>query len=203
MHPIFLFAGLMLQSSSLPRDSATKVVENDYVVVWDVYGGSERESSLAALSVTMEPSRDNAAGEYGSVRFLERGSVDRVDDLEGTPRRAFLVELKETTPPPDPLPEGVVAAWPRAGATKVLENELVVVWDYTFTDGVEIPLHYHDKDQVHVSLAPGTIRMIPLEGEPRVSVRKAGTANFGPRGALHREEYVAGGLRILVIQLKR
>lgn len=112
------------------------------------------------------------------------------------------IELKENTAPPDRVPDDVVPAWPRAGAKKVLENERVVVWDYTFSADLEVPVHYHDKDHVHVSLAPGRIRRIPQDGgDPILSDRKAGNVAFVPRGALHREEYVDGGLRVVVIQL--
>jgi oxalate decarboxylase/phosphoglucose isomerase-like protein (cupin superfamily) len=66
-----------------------------------------------------------------------------------------------------------------------------------------VPLHCHDKDQIIVSLATGKIRMIPPDGEPRVSEGKVGRAVFVPRGALHGEEFFDGTPRAIAVQLKR
>lgn len=201
-----------------PRDGATKVFENKQVIIWDVSWQKGRavplhEHRYASVSVTIQTGRVNSVlsdgtahvgieQELGSVTYFERGLVHRQEGVSDTPRRSFVIELKENTLPPDPVPDDVVPAWPRDGAKKVLENELVLVWDYTFAADLEIPFHYHDKDHVHVSLAPGRFRRIPRDGgEPILSDRKAGNAAFVPRGALHREEYVDGGLRVVVIQL--
>lgn len=202
-----------------PRDGATKVFENELVVIWDVSWKRGEATPLheyrfPAVSVTIEAGRAqttladgmtvlDATAELGSVHFTERATVRREKGVSDTPQRAFVVELKQPPPPPDPIPEGAVPAWPRDGAKKLLENDRIVVWDYTFAPDVTVPLHYHDKEQIIVSLASGKFRMIPPEGDPRVSEGRLGRAVFVRRGALHREEYHSGTPRAIAIQLKR
>ncbi len=134
---------------------------------------------MASLAVTIQPGpvkstlADGTTGvgepdeldKLGSVHFRERGLVHGEEGISDTPRRAFLIEIKEVTLPPDPIPDGAVPAWPREEAKK--------------------------------------IRMIPPHGEPRISEGRVGRAVFVPRGALHREEYVAGTPRAIAVQLKR
>jgi len=202
-----------------PRDGANKVFENEQVIIWDVSWAKGEPTPLhehrfASLAVTVQPgrvksyladgtTRVGASEELGSVQFSERGLVHREEGVSDAPRRAFVLELKETTAPVDAIPDGAVPAWPREGAKNILENELVVVWDYAFAADHAVPLHYHDKDQIIVSLGVGKIRMIPLDGDPIVSESKGFRAVFIPRGALHREEYLEGAPHAIVVQLKR
>ena len=141
--------------------------------------------------------------QIGNVQYGGKGLIHREEGVSDVPRRVFLMELKENTPPPDSVPEGVLPAWPREGARKLLDNDHVVVWDYTYDPEIELPLHYDDMDQIVVSLAPGTIRLTPEDSEPSISVVEPGRASFVPRGALRREEHVEGAPRIIAIQLKR
>ena len=212
---------LMVQSSSpqFPHDGAIQVFDNEQVTIWDVTWeqgepAPVHEHRLASLAVTIQPGRvkntladrTTRVGELdkiGSVHFRERGLVHGEEGISDTPRRAFLIEIKEATLAPDPIPDGAVPAWPREEAKKILENDFVIVWDYTFAADLKVPLHYHDRDQIIVSLASGKIRMIPPHGEPRISEGRVGRAVFVPRGALHREEYVAGTPRAIAVQLKR
>jgi len=201
-----------------PREGATLVLDNEQVAIWDVSWERGKPTKLhehrfTALSVTVRPGRVKstlpdgtervgALETIGNVQYGGKGLVHREEGVSETPRRVFLMELKEATPPPDPLPEGVAPAWPRAGATKILDNELVVVWDYTFSEAMDVPLHFHDKDQIVVTLGAGRFRVVPSNGEPLEREVQPGRAAFVPRGELHREEFVSGSPRIIVIQLK-
>ena len=202
-----------------PREGASRVFENDQVVIWDVSWAKGEPTPLhehrfTAISVTVQPgrvksilpdgtSRIGQLEQIGNVQYGGKGLVHREEGVSDVPRRVFLIELKENTPPPDPVPERVSPAWPREGAKKILDNDHVVVWDYAYGPDLEVPLHYHHMDQIVVSLAAGTIRSLPEDRAPSVSVVESGRAFFVPRGALHREEHVEGAPRIIAIQLKR
>lgn len=220
--PFLLVASMLLAQTlptPFPRDGATKVVENDQVVIWDVSWEKGKTTPLhehryTALSVTIQPGRVKSTlpdgttrvgdlEEVGNVQYGGKGLVHREEGVSETPRRVFLIELKETTPPPHPMPAGVAAPFPREGAEKVLENELVAVWDYAFRADRSVPLHYHGHDRVVVELAPGRFRSVSRNGDVRVHDVVRGRARFVPRGTLHREEYVDGAPRVIVIQLKR
>ncbi len=61
---------------------------------------------------------------------------------------------------------------------------------------------FHDKDVVAVYLSSGTVRSIPLNGEPTAVPRSFGEAVFLPRGRTHVEECIDGPRRDIVVELK-
>jgi ketosteroid isomerase-like protein len=202
-----------------PREGASKVFENDRVVVWDVTWVKGRPTPLHrhpldVVGVTLVPgivrstypdgtSREGALEEVGAVTSGGKGLLHREEGVSDVGRRAILVELKESaSPPPLDRPEGVPLAWPREGSKKILENDRVIVWDYEFRSELEMPLHFHDKDTVVVELAPGVLRGYPLDGEPEETTWTGMKARFAPRGRIHREEVVEGRPRVIAVELK-
>jgi hypothetical protein len=88
--------------------------------------------------------RESEKDTVGAVSAGGKGLIHMEEGTSDTPRRAILIELKDAKKEPLARPKGIDLAWPREGATKVLENDRVVVWDYRFQAGREIPLHFHD-----------------------------------------------------------
>ena len=41
-----------------------------------------------------------------------------------------------------------VAAYPRPGAVKLLENDRVIAWNYSWIEGRPAPMHFHIHQQV-------------------------------------------------------
>ena len=89
-----------------------------------------------------------------------------------------LVLAAQSYPPP----------FPRAGATRLIENERVVVWDVTWPKGQPTPMHRHPRDLVGVFLADGSRVITAEDGTKTPSVTKAGQAVFAPKGVVHIEE---------------
>ena len=217
---LFLLAALIQEPlpPPFPRDGATKILENARVVVWDVSWEQGHRTPLhrhrfTALSVTLTPGRVKSimpdgterVGELeavGNVMYGGKGLVHQEEGVSEVPRRVILLELKEEAPLPLSAPLGSVPAWPREGATKLLDNDRVVVWDYAFAPDRPVPEHFHDKDAIVVELAPGATRSVPREGSSRVTEWQVNRARFAPRGRLHREEHVRGSPRAIVIELK-
>ena len=81
--------------------------------------------------------------------------------------------------------------FPREGATKVLENERVVIWDVTYTKSQSQPIHEHLQDFVAVTLQSGTRKITNLDGTAREIEDKFGSATFTKKGAIHKEEGVS------------
>src|SRR4051794_4126772 len=81
------------------------------------------------------------------------------------------------------------AAYPRPGATKLIDNDRVVVWDATWEKGKPTPLHEHAMDLVAVFLADGPRRLTAADGTITVPTRLAqGGVAFLPKGTVHSEE---------------
>jgi quercetin dioxygenase-like cupin family protein len=202
-----------------PREGATKLFENESVAVWDVTWNAGvptpmHRHRLEVVGVTLVPgivrvtlpdgtTRLSELDKVGAVSSGGMGLIHREEGTSAIPRRAVLIELKEARkPPPLTPPEGVPPAWPREGATKVLENDRVVVWDYEFRMGRAIPLHFHDKDTVVVELTPGVTRSVPRDGEPQETTWVGSRARFAPRGRIHGEEAVSGAPRAIAVEIK-
>jgi quercetin dioxygenase-like cupin family protein len=201
-----------------PREGAAKIFENESVVVWDVTWKAGvptpmHQHRLEVVGVTLVPgtvrvtlpdgtTRVGDLDEVGAVSAGGKGLIHREEGTGAVARRAILIELKEARKTPLPPVEGVPPAWPREGATKVLENDRVVVWDYEFRVGRAIPLHFHDKDTVVVELAPGVTRSVPKDGAPQETTWEGLRARFAPRGRIHSEEAVSGAPRAIAIEIK-
>jgi hypothetical protein len=99
-------------------------------------------------------------------------------------------------------PGSIARAFPRQGAKQILDNDRVLAWDFTWAKGMKTDLHFHDKDVVIVYLSPGTVRSIPLKGEPTADPKSFGEAVFRPRGRTHVEECIDGPRRDIIVELK-
>lgn len=176
---------------ALRQSASQRIIENDRVIISSIAAAAgdrrvPRDARLPAILVTLAD---------GAVRL-----VNGSDAIGSAP--AVLIELKDIRATPSEPPSGVARAFPREGAMRVFENERVVVWDVTWTPGMRTPVHFHDKDVVAVYLGAGTVRSIPLDGEPTATPRSFGEAVFLPRGRTHVEECVEGPRRDVIIELK-
>jgi quercetin dioxygenase-like cupin family protein len=213
-----LLLALQAYPPPFPRDGATKVLENERAVVWDVTWEKGKPTPMHrhpvdVVGVTLVPgtvrvtlpdgsSRESEEDGVGSVSAGGKGLTHSEEGTSVVPRRAILIELKGARQAPLAAPEGVPLAWPREGSAKLLENDRVVVWDYRFQKDRAIPVHFHDKDAVVVELEPGVTRSVPKEGAPQETTWKGMRARFAPRNRLHSEEYVSGSPRAIVVELK-
>jgi quercetin dioxygenase-like cupin family protein len=201
-----------------PRDGATKVLENESVVVWDVTWAKGKPTPmhrhvLGVVGVTLVPgtvrvtlpdksTRESEKDTMGAVSAGGEGMIHMEEGTSDTPRRAILIEIKGASKDSIPQPQGVEPAWPREGASKVFENDEAVVWDYRFQKDRAIPLHFHDRDTVVVELEPGVTRGIPQDGAPQETTWQGMRARFAPRGRVHREEVVSGSPRGIIVEIK-
>ena len=101
-------------------------------------------------------------------------------------------------------PANLPPAYPRVGATKILDNDGVQVWNIAWLKGHPSPLHRHVYDLVGVYIAPGDRMIISPEGAKRPVSTKAGDVIFQARGVTHIEEGVSDSpLRAVFVELKR
>ncbi|HEX7138607.1 MAG TPA: hypothetical protein VF219_12195 [Vicinamibacterales bacterium] len=101
--------------------------------------------------------------------------------------------LAQTLPPP----------FPRAGATKLLENERVMVWDVTWPRGVSTGMHRHPYDMTGVYIAPGDRVITAVDGTKRPVTTRAGGIIWQFAGLTHIEEGTSDPpLHAFMIELK-
>jgi len=103
-----------------------------------------------------------------------------------------LVAQAATLPPP----------YPREGATKMLDNDRVQVWDIAWLKR-EYALHHHVYDLVGVYYSPGDRIIVSNTGERRLVTNVAWNTAFQRRGLTHFEQGASDTpLRAVFIEIK-
>jgi len=193
---------LLLQAAPLPpgypRPGASKLFENDRVVVWNItwlkqqYPLHRHVYDLVGvyyspgdrLIISPEGTRRPVSTMAWDTAFQLKGVTHIEEGTSDEPLRAVFVELKDpqalgvadtaTTPPPFP-----------AGAGKQLrDNERSIVWEFVPPSNAA-SAHRHQRDAVVVAFKGQT---------PQVW--------FTTRGTVHRDEGAAGADRMYVFELK-
>jgi quercetin dioxygenase-like cupin family protein len=199
-----------------PREGAKKVFENERVAVWDVVWPKGQPSPVhehrydqvsvtlvgGAVRVTrLDGSSTVNHSELGSVTLTTKGTVHREEGLSDTPQHKIMIEMK-TAGTAVPGREGIPDAFPRDGAVKVMENERVIAWDYTWKPGQAVPIHAYYHDTVTVFVEGGTFAG-PAGERNSAAGRAAGQAIYtAASGEARREEAVRGMPRAVILELK-
>src|SRR5690348_8125628 len=133
-----------------PREGAKKLVENDRVVLWDVVWPKGQPTPVhehpfdqisvtltgGAVRVTRRDGRSTVNhSEIGSLTLTAKGTVHIEEGLSDIPQQKIMVELKPAAAPAVPSKTGAPGAFPREGAIKLMENDRVIAWDYTWKPG--------------------------------------------------------------------
>ena len=104
--------------------------------------------------------------------------------------------------PPLENRSGYPAAFPRPGVTKALDNERVLVWDYSWKPGEPTPMHFHDKDVVVTYVAEGALKSTTPDGQSTTNEFWPGTVRFNARDRVHTEVLARGQGRAIIVELK-
>jgi hypothetical protein len=108
--------------------------------------------------------------------------------------------LAQSPAPPTTLPP----AYPRAGTTKILDNDRVQVWNIAWLKGQPSPLHRHIYDLVGVYYEPGDRMIISPEGAKRPVSTKAWDISFQRKDLTHIEEGTSDApLRSIFVEMKK
>jgi hypothetical protein len=183
MVQILLLCAMLFQAA--PQTAPKPVIDNDRVTVWDVSAPTPAQP-LDAVVVSFS----------GSAVFLPKGATPKIDG------RSMIVDLKDHPVAPIPNTSGYPLAFPRPGSRKILENERVIVWDYTWTPGVATPMHFHDKDALVVYLEDGNMRSTTPDGKATVTPQTSGMVKFNLRDRTHTETLIDGKQHAIITELK-
>jgi hypothetical protein len=217
---LYVFSASLFAQSYLPlfpREGAKKILENDYVDVWDViWVKGERaalhEQRLDQVSVTLtegvvtvtRPDKTSRIEfrPVGSVSFESKGRIAAEEGVSDRPSRAIVVELKSRVAPRLPVIAGIPGQFPRPGAVKLFENDRVTVWNNTWK-AMPRYRHAHYAHVVAVFLEGGTLLSIADDGERREIPREPGEVLFSSaRSTPHEEDTLRGSPRAIFIELK-
>jgi hypothetical protein len=188
---------------TIPKGKQTVMIQNH---PWDVV---IIELANATVKATARNNTSQSESfKIGQVTFKKR-RVDVNDEgtylmesTSETPRRTVFINLKDVAIAPLKNTTKFPDAFPRDGAKKLLENDRVIVWDYTWQLGKPTPMHFHTLDTVTVALENGEVKSTPLDGQVTVNTNSFGLARFNPKGRTHTEELVKGAARSIIVELK-
>ncbi len=185
MFRTLLLCAILFHAS--PQTMLKPLIDNDCVTVWDVTDDATMHAApLDAVVVSLS----------GSAAFLPKGTPPNVSG------RSFVIDLKDHPVAPIAYTTGYPLAFPRPGSKKILENNRVIVWDYTWTPNVPTPMHFHDKDVVVVFLEDGDLSSTTPDGKVVVNSYTSGTVRFNTRNRTHTETLVRGKQHAIITELK-
>jgi hypothetical protein len=176
---------------SSPLQEAKPLIDNNRVTVQEIKATGQpapiagRKNDVVAIDLDTK-----------TAFFVAKGGT------HNSPRHAIVIDLKDVSIPPIENKTKYPLAFPRPNVKKVLDNNRVLIWDYTWTPGVATPMHFHDKDVVVVYLADGELKSTTVDGKADVNPISFGLTRFNAPNRTHTEELVKGSARAIIVELK-
>ena len=94
---------------------------------------------------------------FDEAVYSHKGAKQEEELIAGGPARLIVV-------PRYPNTSGYPLGFPRTCSGKVLDNERVVVWNYSWAPNTPTPMHFHDKDIVVVYQYDGSLKSTTPHG---------------------------------------
>jgi hypothetical protein len=165
--------------------AASSVLANDRVAVTDGTGAGPHQHDAVVVDL-----------QRASARYVKQGQPLAANE------RSVIIDLLAPPAGPLPNPQGLRAAFDRPGIEKLLDNDRVTVWRYTWQPGAKTPLHFHANDVVVVFTADGQLDSFTPDGKVQHNPHHFGLTRFSPRGRVHQEELVKGQASAVMVELK-
>src|SRR5262245_3242137 len=197
---------------AFPRQNATKLLETDRIVVWDLVWPKGQPSPLhrhvfdqvgtyyqtGARAITpLNGVRQQATTPLGNISTTRKGTTHVEEGITDPPLRAVFIELKSetATAPGAETP-------PRSGARQVHTEDRVTAWDFTWSvSGAKTNTRY-ERDTLIVWLTPGTFRIASGRDAPEALAVQPGTIRYHPRGTDETEELTGGTPRAIIFEFR-
>lgn len=209
--------GAQTYPPAFPRPTAKKLFETDRIVVWDIVWPKGYATPLhrhvydqvgtyyatgGRTIITPEGEKRSSTTPVGALSTTKRGTTHIEEGATDPPLRAVFIEMKKDTGSGQPeAPATTAPAWTRDGLKPLLDDERVVVWDYTWKAGTPAATTY-TRDTVVVWLSTGKIRLTPKDGAAAVVDVVAGQIRRYARGASETVEVVDGAPRGMIFAFK-
>ncbi|MES2253408.1 MAG: hypothetical protein V4559_00055 [Pseudomonadota bacterium] len=190
----------VLATPAFAAPEVNKVIDNDRVTVWDVKlaaneSAPPKPTEFDTITVFLgnfivrtrrADSNKVAARYFGNAVFTPKG-VSSTDTSVLSPAHEMVIELKGGRGTPNPGPNGIPNAFPRDGSEVMFENDRVVVSRFSWTPGVAVPMHHHDKDTVMAFRYDGPIRSTGTDGKSEILDFRKDQITFSKAGRNHTE----------------
>ena len=212
---LLYFSGLLFQGA--PHDAAKPIIDNDRVTVRDVTWDKGKPGAMrrheydfvtvylagGSIKTTLPDGKSTVANhKTGEATFEKKGSTHSEEGASENPAHTIVVDLKDHPVAPLENKSGYPNAFPREGSRKVLENDRVIVWDYTWLPGRPTPMHFHNTDVVVMYTENGTLKATTPDGKSVLDEYTPDTIKFNLRDRIHTEQLVKGKMHAMMVELK-
>ena len=221
----FFMAALVSASSTaqsdlpppFPRTNATKLLETDRIVVWDIVWPNQQPTALhrhvydqvgtyyqrgGRTITTPDGTARQAMTEVGALSTTKKGTTHVEMGNTDSPLRAVFIELKHDDA------SGVLSAQddisptlPPQGAKQAYDEPRVRVWDTTATPGEDRSYRARN-DTVVVYLGEGRLRITGADGKIQELAVSPGTMRYVARRTAEQVVAVSGAPRTMIFELK-
>ncbi len=198
---------------AFPRQNATKLLETDRIVVWDIVWpkgqpsplhrhvydqvGTYYQSGGRAITSQSGQKSENTTP-VGNISTTRRGTTHIEEGTTDPPLRAVFIEMKPDTPSGQGA--GRPALAPRPGAKMVHAEDRVTVWDFTWSaTGARVT---YARDTLVVFLTPGSLHVAVDRGEAETMNVTPGTVWYRPAGGSETAELLSGSPRAIIFEFK-
>ena len=182
---------VLAQGEARTASAAWSPLDSPRVRVWADRGSEPASGKLPSIRITLDGKVEyRAAGAPAASKTASPGGY------------VVVIELKDAKVAPLPNTTKYPLAFPRPSVKKVLENDRVLIWDYSWTAGAPTPMHYHDKDVVVTYLEDGALRSTDPNGQAVINEHYFGFTKLNSRDRVHTEELIKGKGRAIIVEMK-
>ena len=196
---------------AFPRQNATKLLETDRIVVWDIVWPKGRPSPLhrhvydqvgtyyqpgGRVITQADGTKSEAVTPLGNISTTRKGTTHIEEGATDPPLRAVFVELKW-----DMQGSELLDVAPRPGARQVHVEPRVTIWDFTWSPTTP-PLIRYNRETLVVWLTPGTFRIKKDAQSPELVSVKPGSYWYRENGTVETEELTEGSPRAILFEFR-
>lgn len=197
-----------------PRQNATKLLETDRVVVWNIVWPKGQPTALhrhvydqvgtyyargGRTITTPDGSVRATLTEVGSLSTTRKGTTHIEEGNSEPPLRAVFIELKHDAPVAS---KADAMAPPRPGAKQAYDEARVRVWDVSDAQNFDVVSTGAPGGTVVVYLGAGRVRVMGKDGQSREIPVAPGTMRYLAPGVSERESVLDGAPRVMIFELK-
>jgi hypothetical protein len=201
---------------AFPRTNATKLLETEHIVVWDIVWPKGEPSPLhrhvydqvgtyyqagGRTITSLDGSKRSSTTAVGAISTTRRGTTHIEEGATDPPLRAVFIELKNDKTVGPGSASGETGAVVAAGVRLVHEEPRVTVWEAAWTPGAKIDVPRLADDAIWVWLAPGTVRITKAGTPPVTSKAVAGEFRRLMPGTVETTEALDGTPRAMIFRL--
>jgi hypothetical protein len=200
---------------AFPRQNATKLLETDRIVVWDIVWPKGQPSPLhrhvfdqvgtyyqagGRAITSVNGTKSENMTQVGNISTTRKGTTHIEEGTTDPPLRAVFIEMKTDTPSVPGAKQPLIPL--RPGARQVHSEERVTAWDFSWSGDRAPATTRYERNTLVVWLTPGTFRVRTDGGEVETVNVQPGSIRYHTSGSVESEELTGGSPRAIIFEFR-